>query len=265
MKPLHVVETGTGRPVLLLHGWSCHGGFFKPQIDGLRDHCRLLVPDLPGHGRTGDTGPDLTIEAAADGIAALLGDRELDDVLVVGWSMGILVAYAMIARHGAGRLGGLVSVDMTPKVLNDKNWSLGLKDGLNRDRNAALLRSMAVNWRPVARRVARRIFADGGPALPDLAAFAEREIVAADPDLLLPMWGSLADQDFRSLLPDLSIPVALVYGARSHLYGPDVANWQLRALRQGRLFRFDRSGHAPHLEEPETFNAILKSLLLEIR
>lgn len=262
MTPLHVVETGTGPPALLLHGWSCHGGFFKPQIEALQDQCRLLVPDLPGHGRTGGAGPDLTIEAAADSVAALLAERDLADVLVVGWSMGVLVAYAMIARHGPQRLAGLVSIDMTPKVLNDADWSLGLKDGLDRARNPALMRSMAANWKPVARRVARRIFADGLAVRPGLAAFAEREITAGDPELLLPMWASLVAQDFRTLLPDLTVPVALIHGARSHLYGPDVAQWQLQAVPQGRLFRFDRSGHAPHLEEPEAFNAILKSLRL---
>lgn len=258
---LHIAETGTGRPLLLLHGWSCHGGFFAPQVEAFRDRARVIVPDLPGHGRTGVDGPGLTIEAAADALAAFLVDRDLSDVLVAGWSMGAHVAYSMIERHGASRLSGLVIIDMTPKVLNDRDWDLGLSDGLDAVRNRGVLKSIEGHWSEVAPRIAQRIFARGLPVDASLQAYTEREIVAADPALLAPMWASLTAQDFRWLIPRIDLPVIVAHGTLSMLYGVDVARWQLEQLPNGQIFEFVRSGHAPHLEEPDSFNEMLGELI----
>ncbi len=261
---MHVVDIGTGRPLVLLHGWSCHGGFFGPQIETFRAGARVIVPDLPGHGRTGASGPELTIEAAADALAALLADRDISEAIVVGWSMGAHVAYSLIERHGPGRLAGLVSIDMTPRVLNDRDWRLGLSDGLDARRNAGVLKSIERHWPEIAPRIARRVFARDQPADRDLLAYAELQIADADAALLAPMWASLTAQDFRGLIPRIEIPVVLARGVRSALYGPEVARWQLDRLRKGRLVEFARSGHAPHLEEPAAFREMLTGFMARL-
>ena len=47
---LHLAEVGTGAPVLLLHGWPQHWWCWRAVIERLRNHYRLLVPDLRGFG-----------------------------------------------------------------------------------------------------------------------------------------------------------------------------------------------------------------------
>jgi pimeloyl-[acyl-carrier protein] methyl ester esterase len=258
---MHVLEVGEGRPLLLLHGWSCHGGLFGPQIEAFRCKARVIVPDLPGHGRTGRSGPGLTIEAAADAVADLLAERGCENVVAVGWSMGAHVAWSMIERHGADRLSALVVEDMTPKVLNDGDWRLGLRYGLDAAHNEDVLQSIEWHWKEMAPRIAERIFATGRAPDRDLLAFAELQIGMADPSLLAPMWASLTAQDFRALVPAVEVPVVLAHGMRSALYGPDVAEWQAERLPNGRIVAFPRSGHSPHLEEPAAFNAVLRDLL----
>jgi pimeloyl-[acyl-carrier protein] methyl ester esterase len=257
---LHVREAGSGPPILLLHGWTCHGGFFRPQFEGLAGEAHLIAPDLPGHGLTGRAEHPLTIEAAADACAALLAERGLADVLVSGWSMGAAVAYAMIARHGTERLSGLVVEDMTPRVLNDADWSLGTRDGLEAGRNAAIIAGMTARWPETAQSIMQGIFAANEEPDAALHAWASKEIAAADPEEMKAMWISLTSQDFRPLLPQIDIPVTLAYGAQSHLYDPRVALWQADQLPRGRAICFERSGHAPHLEEPRAFNAMLTLL-----
>lgn len=256
---MHIIEEGSGRPLLLLHGWSCHGGFFGPQVAAFRDTCRVIVPDLPGHGKTGADGPELSIEAAADAVAELLAERDLTNVVCVGWSMGAHVAYSLIERHGAGRLSGLVVEDMAPKVLNDAEWHLGLSDELDARRNIGVLKSIESHWSEIAPRIAERIFAPGMSG--DIVAYTGREIAAANPKLLAPMWASLTAQDFRAVIAGIDIPVVLAHGAKSALYGSDVARWQADRMPDGRVATFEASGHAPHLEEPAAFNSILGELL----
>ncbi|NBN64579.1 alpha/beta fold hydrolase [Pannonibacter tanglangensis] len=249
------------RPVLvLLHGWSCHGGFFAPQVTALAGVARLIVPDLPGHGRTA-AAVTPSIEAAADALAGLLREQVPGPVVLAGWSMGAHVAYALAERHGTAGVRALVSLDMTPKVLNDATWSDGVRDGLDGARNADVLAAIAGRWPQMAERVAQRIFARG--TVPDaaLVQWARREIRAADPRLLQPMWASLTQQDFRTLLPALACPLHLVQGARSALYGEGVADWHRQHVPGVTVHRLERSGHAPHLEEPGRVNRLLQEVL----
>lgn len=258
---LHVrKEEGSGPPLVLLHGWSCHGGFFWPQMEALSDKARLLVPDLPGHGETGPRLP-LTIEAAADAVADLIQSRNLSDVTLCGWSMGAHVAYAFAERHGTGRLRQIVAIDMSPKVLNAPDWPNGSLGGLDAKRNAHVLDAMVPDWPKLAPKVAERIFARGEAPDPDLLSFAKAEIGKADPDLLKPVWASLTEQDFRSFLERLDIPLRLAFGAKSALYGAGVHDWHAAHVPDVDLRVFDRSGHCPHLEEAAAFNDWLSGLL----
>jgi len=252
---LPVREAGRGRPILLLHGWTCHGGFFAPQFEGLADHFHLIAPDLPGHGIAPRAG--LTIEDAADAVHRLIAERALDRPLVVGWSMGAAVAWSLIARHGQDGLGGLVVVDMSPKVLNDGAWSLGLSNGLDAARNAHVLGAMAANWPTYARAVARNIFACGSDAAGRIETWTTTEIARNDPTAMTAMWRSLTSQDFRALIPEIGLPVLIARGARSRIYAAATADWMAERLADVEVEVFDASGHALHLEEPAAFNAML--------
>ncbi|WP_208983761.1 alpha/beta fold hydrolase [Pannonibacter carbonis] len=250
----------TSPAIVLLHGWSCHAGFFEPQLQALSGKAQVLVPDLPGHGQTGDAA-GLTIEAAADAVIELLQDRDLSNVVLVGWSMGAHVAYALAERHGTSRLKALVALDMTPKVVNDATWRGGVRDGLDILHNAEVLEAIIPRWPQMAERIAARIFATGRKPDPQTLAYARREVLAADPALLKPMWASLTAQDFRAFLPRLDCPLHLVCGGQSALYDASVADWHSDNVPGVSVHGFGSSGHAPHLEEPERLNRLLLGLI----
>ncbi|MHA7776589.1 alpha/beta fold hydrolase [Roseibium sp. M-1] len=257
---LHIRNEGTGRPLVLVHGWSCPGNFFHAQIEGLKQHARCIVPDLPGHGLTGDKLP-LSIEAAADALHEALAARGLTDIVLCGWSMGSLVSYAMIERHGAERIARFVSVDMSPKVLNAPDWKNGTLNGLTADLNGHFLDALVADWPKLPGRIAKRLFAQGMEIAPDKRDFARREIAACDPVLLRQMWASLTAQDFRSLLKKFPVPFHLAAGLKSQLYGEGVHRWHRDNVPDFHFHGFESSGHTPHLEEPEVFNRLLLELV----
>jgi pimeloyl-[acyl-carrier protein] methyl ester esterase len=96
------------------------------------------------------------------------------------------------------------------------------------------------------------------PAMRKLADWASLEFARNDADAMASVWNSLIRQDVRALLEKIQHPTLIVHGAQSSLYGADTADHLVEALPQARAVRFERSGHAPHLEEPELFNTILK-------
>ena len=86
-------------PLLLIHGAANDSDAWQQVAAGLATAgCRVLVPDLPGHGRSGGS-PLASIEALADWLPALLDAAGSERAVLVGHSMGSLVALEGAARH----------------------------------------------------------------------------------------------------------------------------------------------------------------------
>jgi 3-oxoadipate enol-lactonase len=97
---LDIVETGAGKPIVLLHSLLADRAIFDKIVPALRRQRRVIVPDLPGFGASSSAGA--TIEGIADRIAGLfdaLGLGTTADVL--GNGFGGFVASTLAIRHGA--------------------------------------------------------------------------------------------------------------------------------------------------------------------
>ena len=245
---------GGGAPIVLLHGLMAHGGFFAGQA-GLAEDFRIINIDLRGHGASPSDGAAPTVERMAADVAELAEALDLRGAIGVGWSLGATVLWHVLAGPAAARFAGAVVVDMTARVRNDEEWDLGLS------REACEARSIAIaqDYEAFARGAGQAIFAQpvaaGHQALADWAA---REFAKNDAGAMAAVWQSLIRQDMRALLEQIRHPTLIVHGAQSSLYGEDTADHLVAALPQARAVRFEASGHAPHLEEPELFNATLR-------
>lgn len=248
---------GDARPVILLHGWSSHGGYFSPQLDGLSDRFHLLCPDLPGHRNSIAPLAELTIPRLAEGLHRLISERDLSDAILVGWSMGAMVAFDYIARHGSARLAGLVVEDMTARIVNDSDWQLGIRNGFDAAQSEAAVQAMVHDWLAYAQVSLPRLFARAPQPDRALYDWVANEIAANDGRAMAALWRSMAEQDFRSLLPRLDLPVLLLHGGDSQLYAPTVHQWMADRIPNARRVCLERAGHTPHLECPAEFNAAL--------
>lgn len=251
-------DVGDGRPLLLVHGWATHAGFFAPQIDGLAGRFRLIAVDLRGHGRSRAVAGELTIERLARDIIELAAGLDLRDLLVVGWSMGAMVLWRALLDGLTDRVAGMVVIDMAPRVINGDGWTHGLRGSHPGRSTQATLAAMSANWPAVGPRVAARIFAEGREVEQAiLRRWAATEVAASDPAAMASLWGSLIAQDFRAALPGLALPVLIIHGRLSRLYSDATARALAALLARAVTVGFDGSGHAPHLEEPALFNSTL--------
>jgi pimeloyl-ACP methyl ester carboxylesterase len=253
-------DSGSGTPIVLLHGLMAHGGFFEGQA-GLAEDFRIIAIDLRGHGSSAgedmafgeDSGP--SVERMAADVAELADTLDLRGAIGVGWSLGATILWHVLAGPAAARFAGAVVVDMTARVKNDAEWDLGLSP------EACEARSIAIreDFETFALAAGQAIFAQPvAPEMRKLADWASLQFARNDADAMASVWSSLIRQDVRALLDKIQHPTLIVHGAQSSLYGADTADHLVAALPQARAVRFERSGHAPHLEEPEHFNAILK-------
>jgi pimeloyl-ACP methyl ester carboxylesterase len=86
-------------PVILLHGFAEDGGIWDRQTDHLKKNFRLLIPDLPGSGRSTPLSSATSMEKLADLLAALLDREKIDQAVLIGHSMGGYTALAFAEKY----------------------------------------------------------------------------------------------------------------------------------------------------------------------
>ena len=246
-------DAGAGSPVLLVHGWAAHGGFFADLSARLARTHRVLVPTLRGHPGSAHGRSPCAIETLADDIAHFAAALDLKHATALGWSMGAMALWAAAPKLGA-RLGAIMVEDMAPRLVNDAGWRNGLAGGYTEADVAGTLTEIAADWHAHVSRFAPRMFAPGVcEARPDLVAWAAGEMSKADPATMASFWRSMTDQDFRAALARIAQPMLVIHGGESQVYPDGATAFVARAAPNAQRVVIPGAGHVPHLEAPDAF------------
>ena len=257
---------GSGRPIVLLHGWGMRGEFFRQQIAAWSPRFRVVVPDLRGHGESSHLRDGQGLPTLVDDVAELLASLDLSQTLLVGWSMGAMVAWGVMQTNEASRISGLATIDMVPRLLNNENWQYGLRRGRDAKVFSRVIDSMLSDWTGFTRIFVPRIFAGGKAAERKQMIDQMVKIVEQNhPESMARLWESMAEQDFRKQLAHISVPALVTYGKLSQLYSEEASEWLADKIPNARSVGFADSGHAPHLEEPDLFNREIETFALQTR
>jgi pimeloyl-[acyl-carrier protein] methyl ester esterase len=248
-------------PILFLHGWTMQGAVFDDLIASLGAEFECAAPDLPGHASAADE--PATLDACAGMIARYIAGWPDRQVVLVGWSMGAAAAWRYIAQYGTDRLAGLVTIDMSPKIVPEPDWPHGLK-GQTGETVAASTRKFAEDWKGAAEGIAATMFASPQGAARLSREEALRIILGQDPDRMRALWSDLVALDAREVIPRIDVPYLVCSGAKSRVYPASAAEWIVENTPDGRWHRFGASGHSPHLEEPEAFARVLVDFTQDI-
>ena len=251
-------DQGNGPVMVFLHGWSLGREAFGKQRRELSDRYRVVIPDMRGHGNSTKFGRGDGIGTLAGDLEQLLVELDLTDVILVGWSMGALVAWQTATGPQRGRIGGIVTIDMVPRVLNGDGWQHGLRAGTHLYDVDIDLSKMRDDWRAFTRAYVPMVFASG-QAIERREHIDQMLELVGDNDIesMTNLWHALVHADFVDTVQKLDIPTLITYGAMSQIYTEEAAAWMDEHIPRSRRVCFTESGHAPHLEEPEHFNQTL--------
>ncbi len=236
--------------LVLLHGWAAHARYFDDLCQHLPISIKVLAPDLPGHGENKQSEVESTLPSLAGWLREYLIASGIKRPVILGWSMGALVALEYIRQFGSDEISGFISIDMTPCVLNTESWSLGMKGGLNEERNKKSYEFISTNWPAYSAGVLSMFFAKDEP-FPESGAWVKEDLMNNDSFKLAMFWDSMTEQDYRDVLPGISVPSLIIAGAQSRLYSHETARYFNDHIRTSSLVFCEKSGHAPHIEEPE--------------
>ena len=116
-------EAGTGAPaIVFVHGVACHRGFWAHQIEHFSRQHRVVTVDLRGHGASDGPVQRYTIGTFADDVAWMCRELALTRPVVVGHSLGGLVALALAASHP---MGAVVLIDSVLLATGDRTRVIG--------------------------------------------------------------------------------------------------------------------------------------------
>src|SRR5215510_3546485 len=86
-KKIFYRSIGNGNPVLLVHGFGEDGNVWTNQVEALKSKYHLVVPDLPGSGRS-EMISDMSMEGLAEVLHSIIHEEKIDQWTVIGHSMG---------------------------------------------------------------------------------------------------------------------------------------------------------------------------------
>src|SRR5579871_2084102 len=121
---LHHVDEGSGDPtILFVHGWCCDHTFLQPQFDHFKPRHRVVAVDLRGCGESDKPEGGYDIPTLTDDVARLCQDAGIEKPIVVGHSLGGMMAVELAARYPSIPRA-IVAVDPGPLAITTESRAL---------------------------------------------------------------------------------------------------------------------------------------------
>ncbi|MEW1655058.1 MULTISPECIES: alpha/beta hydrolase [unclassified Streptomyces] len=241
---LYYEDEGTGPALLFLHGWGTSGRTWgAQQAEFVRDH-RVVTVDWRGCGRSARPARGNTLTGVVSDLVALIGALRLDRPVVVGSSVGGSFATELGVRRPE-LIGGVIPVG-APAYWPTEDGQAQMVAALRRDRAGTV-----ANWVP-------GWFAPGtSPALID---WTIRQILDSGVHIDEHQ-ATAAGYDPRPTLPGLRVPIHYLHGELDPAIPLEVARNCAARTPGAEVGVITGSGHMPHQELPDAFNAALRTAL----
>ncbi|PPG88705.1 alpha/beta hydrolase [Rathayibacter sp. AY1F3] len=211
---LHVDDTGgSGRPVVLIHGWPLSGESWKEQIPAFAEAgYRVVTYDRRGFGRSDKPLTGYSYDTLTEDLHTLLTELDLQDVTLVGFSMGGGEVARYFTKYGADRLHSVVFASAVPPYLmkTDDN-----PDGpLEKAQAAQMTAGLTKSEDDFYDRFTTDFFSVDGvlkvteEQRQEAIALAKQSAKHA----ALACMTAFATTDFREDLPNVSVPALVIHG-----------------------------------------------------
>lgn len=261
---LHIEDSGgSGRAVVLIHGWPLSAQAWAPQMSALQaaDY-RVVAYDRRGFGRSDKPESGYTYDTLADDLQRVLDQCGLQDVTLVGFSMGGGEVARYIARHGESRLHSVVFASavvpylmktadnpegpLTPEKAQQK------KQAFEQDRSAYV--DQFVNSFFSANGVFQVTESQRSEAIALCLQSAQHAALAC--------MDAFSTTDFREDLKRVTVPTLVIHGEADAIVPIEGSGLRThRAVHHSQLVRVSGAPHGLNVSHAQAFNAALLSFL----
>ena len=261
---VHVEDTGgSGRPVVLIHGWPLSGESWQYQVPALAAAgYRVVTYDRRGFGRSDKPKSGYDYDTLADDLEGVLSELDLHDVTLVGFSMGGGEVARYVARHGQDRLHSVVfAAAVTPYMAQTSDNPEG---PLSQEQANQMTKAAEADLGSFYEEFTTSFFSVDG----ELKVSEEQREAAlalchqAEPAAVLGCMEAFGTTDFRDDLPDVTVPALVLHGSADAIV-PYEGSGQLThtAIRGSELVVIDDAPHGLNVSHAQQFNHALVGFL----
>lgn len=269
---LFVEETGpeSNRGVVFIHGSALRTDVWHYQLPGIGDH-RLVFFDLRGHGRSQPKGEvAFSIETLSHDLRAVIEEAGLEEVVIVGHSIGGMIALRLCADNEdwlGSRIKGLVLAHTTYRPAYDTSIGGAVVSKLERIIRNPLdlvggyherIESLRKIIRPTDSVFLAVSFAAFGPhASAKQIDFTYDLLADTSADVLFDLVKSYRDYDVTDILSEVTVPALVITGTHDRLTVPRASEYLAQHMPKAELQVFQDCGHMTMLERPNEFNEMI--------
>lgn len=237
-------EAGDGSAVVFLHGLGGNAASWLEQYQGLAEGFRVIGWDAPGYGAS-DPHPDPSADTYADALVNLLDELALEQVCLVGHSMGGVIAPRVVHRH-PGRVSRL--------VLSATRASFAGEAARGFAKRLDELETLGAHEFG-QRRAASMVAPEAAPEVLEAVSSIAAEV---RPEGYRDGVALLGATDNRALLPCLAVPTLAIAGEADGIAPPKFLEEIASLVPGARLERIPGVAHAAYLEASPVYNAVLR-------
>jgi pimeloyl-ACP methyl ester carboxylesterase len=228
--------------VVLIHGWSCDGNYWKEQIAPLKAKYTTVTVDLAGHGASGANRTDWSMGNFGEDVAAVVRQIHNKKVVLVGHSMGAPVALEAARRIG-DRVIGIIAVDSFKTIGQKPLPELQIEKMLKPFRDDFIGHTRQF--------VTTGFFTpESDPKFIQKVAY---DMSLEQPQVAVASMQSLLEMDIDAILPEIKAPIEAI---NSDLSPTDEARIR-KTLPGFKVITIPKTGHFLMMEAADRFNPIL--------
>ncbi len=256
---------GTGRPVVLIHGWPLSGASWKLQVPVLREAgYRVVVYDRRGFGRSDKPKTGYDYNTLSDDLAGLIDALDLHDVTLVGFSMGGGEVARYVAKHGEDRLHSVVFAAAVPPMLMK---TPGNPEGpLEKSQAAQMTLDLTKDADAFYDGFTKQFFSPHADGNIVVAEAQRQEALAlckqADKAAALQAMQAFGITDFRDDLPKVTVPTLVIHGDADGTVPFEGSGKRTHeAIAQSELHLVAGGPHGINVSHADEFNTTLLEFL----
>lgn len=210
---LYVQDYGQGKPVILIHGWPLSNEMWEYQVEALvENNFRVITYDRRGFGKSSQPWDGYDYDTLADDLKAIIDQLQLDDITLVGFSMGGGEVVRYFSRHdGRGVSKVVLIASVTPFLLKTADNPEGITQEMA-DETAESIRKDRIGFLDTFGKTFFGVNLINKPLSTPLLEYYRMLASLASPRATLECAKSFSSTDFRSEMASLNVPVLVIHG-----------------------------------------------------